>query len=173
MTTYLGKSCSFCLPRVSFVNCRQFMYLVFSLLVLRAGYGIWLYQFLIIAYRFTFLTSMFVLGCLPPYEHVCVCLSVRAYVPECIVCACAACYRSCVCMCVCVGAFVWVRPSVRFDRTSLRSSMHAFVCLHARVHEGVCLSPSVRLSVRVHVRASKCLFAHACVHQCMRGISYF
>ena len=34
------KSCSFCLPRVPFVNCRQFMYLVISLLVLRAGYGI-------------------------------------------------------------------------------------------------------------------------------------
>ena len=54
MTTYLGKSCSFCLPRVPFVNCRQFMYLVISLLVLRAGYGIWLYQFLIIAYLFIF-----------------------------------------------------------------------------------------------------------------------
>ena len=53
MTTYLGKSCSICLPRVPFVNCRQFMYLVISLLVLRAGYGIWLYQFLIIAYLFT------------------------------------------------------------------------------------------------------------------------
>ena len=33
MTTCLGKSCSFCLPRVPFVNCRQFMYLVISLLV--------------------------------------------------------------------------------------------------------------------------------------------
>ena len=54
MTTYLGKSCSFCLPRVSFVNYRQFMYLVISLLVLRAGYGIWLCRFLIIAYLFTF-----------------------------------------------------------------------------------------------------------------------
>ena len=53
MTTYLGKSCSFCLPRVPLVNCRQFMYLVISLLVLRAGYGICLYQFLIIAYLFT------------------------------------------------------------------------------------------------------------------------
>ena len=31
MTTYLGKSCSFCLPRVPFVNCCQFMYLVISL----------------------------------------------------------------------------------------------------------------------------------------------
>ena len=37
MTTYLGKSCSFGFPRVPFVNCRQFMYLVISLLVLRAG----------------------------------------------------------------------------------------------------------------------------------------
>ena len=53
MTTYLGKSCSFGLPRVTFVNCCQLMYLVISILVLRAGYGIWLYQFLIIAYLFT------------------------------------------------------------------------------------------------------------------------
>ena len=37
MTTCLGKSCSFGLPRVPFVNCCQFMYLVISLLVLRAG----------------------------------------------------------------------------------------------------------------------------------------
>ena len=57
MTTYLGKSCSFCLPRVPFVNYHQFMYLVISLLVLRAGYGIWLYQFLIIAYLFTLLNA--------------------------------------------------------------------------------------------------------------------
>ena len=54
MTTCLGKSCLFGLPRVPFVNCCQFMYLVISLLVLRAGYGIWLYQFLMSAYRFTF-----------------------------------------------------------------------------------------------------------------------
>ena len=53
MTTCLGESCSFGLPRVPFVNCCQFMYLVISLLVLRAGCGIWLYQFLIIAYLFT------------------------------------------------------------------------------------------------------------------------
>ena len=53
MTTCLGKSCSFGLPRVPFVNCYQFMYLVISRLVLRAGYGICLYQFLIIAYLFT------------------------------------------------------------------------------------------------------------------------
>ena len=53
MATCLGKSCSFGLPRVPFVNCCQFMYLVVSLLVLRAGCGIWLYRFLIIAYPFT------------------------------------------------------------------------------------------------------------------------
>ena len=45
MSTCLGKSCAFGLPRVSFVNCCQFMYLVISLLEMRAGYGIWLYQF--------------------------------------------------------------------------------------------------------------------------------
>ena len=40
MTTCLGKGCPFGLPRVPFVNCCQFMYLVTSLLVLRAGCGI-------------------------------------------------------------------------------------------------------------------------------------
>ena len=54
MTTYLGKTCSFGLPRVPFVNCRLFMYLIISLLGLRAGSGICMYQFLIIAYLFTF-----------------------------------------------------------------------------------------------------------------------
>ena len=54
MTTYLGKSCSFGLPRVPFVNCCQFMYFVISLLGLRAGCGIWLYQFLIIVLSFYF-----------------------------------------------------------------------------------------------------------------------
>ena len=53
MTTCLGKSCSFGLPRVPFVNCCHFMYLVISRLVLRAGCGILLYQFLISAYLFT------------------------------------------------------------------------------------------------------------------------
>ena len=38
MTTCLGKSCSFGLPRVPFVNWCQCVYLVISLLVLRAGY---------------------------------------------------------------------------------------------------------------------------------------
>ena len=37
MTTCLGKSCSFSLPWVPFINCCQFMCLVISLLVLRAG----------------------------------------------------------------------------------------------------------------------------------------
>ena len=58
MTTCLGKSCSFCLPRVPFVNCCQFMYLVIYLLVLRAGCGICLYRFLITAYLFTFQICM-------------------------------------------------------------------------------------------------------------------
>ena len=31
MTNYLGKSCSFCLPRVPFVSCRRFVCLVISL----------------------------------------------------------------------------------------------------------------------------------------------
>ena len=53
MTSCLGKSCSFGLPRVPFANCCQFMYLVISLLVLRAGCGIWLYRLLIIAYLLT------------------------------------------------------------------------------------------------------------------------
>ena len=53
LTTCLGKSCSFGLQCVPFVKCCQCMFLVISLLVLRAGYGIWLYQFLIIAYLFT------------------------------------------------------------------------------------------------------------------------
>ena len=35
MTTCLEKSCSFGLPRVPFVNCRQFMYLV------GFGGGVW------------------------------------------------------------------------------------------------------------------------------------
>ena len=40
MTICLGKSCSFGLPLEPFVNCCQVMYLVISLLVLRAGCGI-------------------------------------------------------------------------------------------------------------------------------------
>ena len=37
MTTYLGKRCSFCLPRVPFVNCRRFVYLVISLFGYEGG----------------------------------------------------------------------------------------------------------------------------------------
>ena len=43
MTTYLGKSCSFCLPRVPFVNCRQFMYLVISLF----GFEGWIWDLIV------------------------------------------------------------------------------------------------------------------------------
>ena len=66
MTTCLGKSCSFGLPRVPFVNYCQFMYLVISLLVLRAGCGIWLNRFLIIAYLFTLVYTIHL-----PTFHVC------------------------------------------------------------------------------------------------------
>ena len=38
MTTYLGKSCSFCLARVPFVNCRQFVYLVMYLVISLFGF---------------------------------------------------------------------------------------------------------------------------------------
>ena len=74
MTTYLGKSCSFGFPRVPFVKRSQFMYLVISLLVLRAGCGVWLYQFLIIAYRFTmklacFPLFPFIVETYPIYMH--------------------------------------------------------------------------------------------------------
>ena len=48
MTTYLGKSCSFGLPRVPFVNCGLFMYLVISLF----GFEGRMWD-LIIAYLFT------------------------------------------------------------------------------------------------------------------------
>ena len=61
MTTCLWKSCSFGWLWVPFINCCQFMYLVISFLVLRAGCGIWLYQFLIIAYLFTFLNIFIIL----------------------------------------------------------------------------------------------------------------
>ena len=85
----------------------------------------------------------------------------------------------CLCLSACLSAFMFVVQM--FVRRCVRSSMHAFVCLHARVREGVYLSssvlPSVRasvcLSASVQFRASKCLFAYACVHQCMRDISYF
>ena len=56
MTTCL-ESCSFTLPHLPFVNCCQCMYLVISLLVLRAGHGIWLHQFLIIAHLFILTSS--------------------------------------------------------------------------------------------------------------------
>ena len=46
MTICLGKSCSFALPRVPFVNCCQFMHLVISRLVFRAGCGLFPVWFL-------------------------------------------------------------------------------------------------------------------------------
>ena len=42
MTTCVGRSCWFGLPRVPFVNCCEFMYLIIFRFVLRAGCRIWL-----------------------------------------------------------------------------------------------------------------------------------
>ena len=74
MTTYLGKSCSFGLPRVPFVNCRQFMYLVISLLVLRAGCGIIAYLFtfsgILLRFALGYLYFSFVISILPGFTHV-------------------------------------------------------------------------------------------------------
>ena len=138
-------------------------------------------HFLFLTSNFLLLTSMFVRQCLPPYEHVCICLSIHAYVPECILYVCK--HASIlVCACMCMREYVWVRPFIHlfvcpraclcirmFVRTCMHSSMHAFKCLHACGH----MFESICLSVHMHVHVSKCLFDHACIHQCMCYISYF
>ena len=55
MTAGLGKSFSFGLLCMSFVNVYRFVCALLSLLVLRVGGGISLYLFLIIAFLFTLL----------------------------------------------------------------------------------------------------------------------
>ena len=62
-------------------------------------------------------------------------------------------------------------PSVRMylSASCVRVSMLPFMCVHVRVRDCVYVSPSVCLSVRVHVRASKCLIIQVCIHQCMRS----
>ena len=62
MSTCLGKSCSFGLPRAPFVNCCQVMCIDISLLVFRADYRICLYQFLSIAYLLTFYSMHYILN---------------------------------------------------------------------------------------------------------------
>ena len=52
MTIYLGKSCS-TVYESAFRKLSSIYVFSYFPLVLRAGYGIWLYQFLIIAYLFT------------------------------------------------------------------------------------------------------------------------
>ena len=65
MTTYLGKSCSFGLPRVPFVNCRHFMYLVISLF----GYEGRMWDLIVsvpehcLSFYFSYGTSLIVLVC--------------------------------------------------------------------------------------------------------------
>ena len=63
MITCLGKSCPFGLPRVPFVNCCQFMYLVISLLVLRAGCGMCVCVCVCVCVR----------ACVRTYVRVCIC----------------------------------------------------------------------------------------------------
>ena len=96
---------------------------------------------------------MFVLGCLPPYEHVCVCLFVRVYVPECIV---RACKHATVRVCACARA--WRRmcePSVRPVRPSVSQSVGP------SVRPSVCLSAC--MFVRPNVWSCKPAFINACV----------
>ena len=56
--------------------------------------------------------------------------------------------------------YAYVCPSLRMylSASCVRVSMLPFVCVHARVREGICVSPSVRLSVYLSVRLSKCMF---------------
>ena len=60
--------------------------------------------------------------------------------------------------------YAYVCPSVRMylNASCVRVSMLPFVCVHARVREGVCVSPSARQSVRpsvcLSVRLSACMF---------------
>ena len=60
---------------------------------------------------------------------------------------------SCACSCIQMS-----------DRTCMHSSMHAFMCLHARVREGICLNLSVCLSIYL----SACMFVNpnVCSHMC-------
>ena len=53
MTNYLGKSCSFCLPRVTFVSCRRFVCLVISLFGFEGRTWDLIVSVPIIAYLFT------------------------------------------------------------------------------------------------------------------------
>ena len=48
-------------------------------------------------------------------------------------------------------------------------SMLAFVCMHARVREGVCVSASIRWSVRMSVCLSACMFVRPNVCSQMRA----
>ena len=105
----------------------------------------------------------------------CVCLSVRASVPECIVCACKhASVRVCACarawgrMCesirpsVCLSACMFVRPNVwSYMYAFINVCVHVFACTRAWgrmfgsvVHPSVCLSACmfVRPNVCSHMR---------------------
>ena len=71
-----------------------------------------------------------------------------------------------VCILTNMCAYVYPTGRMYLSASSVRVSMLAFVCVHARVREGVCVSPSVA-SVRLSVcpRACSCvqMFDRTCV----------
>ena len=73
---------------------------------------------------------------------------------------------------MCESVCAYVCPSVRMYLSSscVRVSMPAFVCVHARVREGVYVSPFVRTSVRpstfMFVRPNVCSYMRAFISAC-------
>ena len=78
-------------------------------------------------------------------------------------------------LCLRSNMCAYVYPSVRMylSASCVRVSMRAFVCVQARVREGVCVSPSVRPSVRPSVHLSVCPCSCSCVQmfdrRCVRS----
>ena len=70
--------------------------------------------------------------------------------------------RPSVCLSVCPSACMFVRPNVwSYMRAFINVCVRVFACTRAWGRMFGSVRPSVCLSVRVHGRASKCLFAHA------------
>ena len=73
-------------------------------------------------------------------------------------------------------AFVYPSDRMYLSASCVRVSIPAFVCVHARVREDVCESPSVCLSVRpsVCLRAYSCvqMFDRTCVRPSMHAFVY-
>ena len=71
-----------------------------------------------------------------------------------------------------MSAYVYTPVRMYLSASCVRVSMLAFVCVHARVREGVCVSRSVGRSVRPSVRPSVCLsiwsYMRAFINACVR-----